>query len=88
MRAAAGARAWSQLSYSADGTKLAASVQGGGVFYVSTDAGITWTSRTFPINGYWSIVKYSGDGSALFAWGRLRQPLFMLHMMMEYHGSH
>ncbi len=55
---------WNRIASSADGTKLAAVVNGGQI-YTSTDSGITWTARA-PSQGWYSIAS-SADGTKLAA---------------------
>jgi hypothetical protein len=61
---------WSSVASSADGTRLAAASPdlfgGGGLIYVSTNSGATWTPTSDPSN-YWTSVASSGDGTQLVA---------------------
>src|SRR5262245_46707196 len=56
---------WAALACSADGGKLVAAVDGGGI-YVSQDFGATWTQTGAPITN-WSSLASSADGTKLFA---------------------
>jgi hypothetical protein len=56
---------WSAVASSADGTKLVAVVNGGGI-HISPDAGVTWTAADAP-NRNWSAVASSADGNKLVA---------------------
>lgn len=53
---------WSDVTSSADGTKLAATVSGGQI-YTSSDSGATWTARDSARN--WRKIDSSSDGSVL-----------------------
>lgn len=55
---------WSCVASSADGTKLAAAVNGGGI-YVSTNSGLTWTETESAAS--WISLACSADGTQLFA---------------------
>ena len=57
--------AWSSVASSADGSKLVAAVNGGGI-YTSTDSGATWT-LTNAANASWTCVASSADGTKLAA---------------------
>ena len=57
-------RTWKTLASSADGTKLAAVVQGGQIF-TSADSGVTWTAREN--NRNWGSIASSADGTRLAA---------------------
>ena len=57
-------RAWSSITSSADGSKLAAVVDRGQI-YTSTDSGVTWTARDS--NRRWYSITSSADGSKLAA---------------------
>jgi hypothetical protein len=57
-------RAWSAVASSADGTKLVATVKGGGS-YTSANSGATWPSSLGSAN--WSSVASSADGTKLVA---------------------
>jgi len=61
--------AWSSVASSADGSKLVAAVNGGGI-YTSTNSGATWT-LTSAGNAGWTGVASSADGTELAAvsWG-------------------
>jgi len=59
-----GDRQWRYLTSSADGTKLAAVVNGGQI-YTSTDSGLTWTARQTVQN--WACITSSADGTKLAA---------------------
>jgi photosystem II stability/assembly factor-like uncharacterized protein len=56
---------WLSIASSSDGTKLAAVVNGGGI-WTSTNAGLTWTQTSAPSNYWYSIVS-SSDGTQLAA---------------------
>ncbi len=56
---------WAALACSADGTRLAAVVRGGGIF-TSSDRGATWHTTDAPEGG-WSSVAMSADGSVMVA---------------------
>src|SRR5208283_2364388 len=56
---------WSSVASSADGSKLVATVNGGGI-YTSTDSGTTWTP-TSADNANWAGVASSADGAILAA---------------------
>jgi hypothetical protein len=58
---------WSCVASSADGTKLIASVIGGGI-WLSQDSGATWRKTSAPEIG-WGRVACSADGNILFAVG-------------------
>jgi hypothetical protein len=59
--------AWASVASSADGSQLAAVVNGGGL-YISADSGVTWTELTAaPTNATWASVASSSDGSHLVA---------------------
>jgi hypothetical protein len=58
---------WSCVASSADGTKLFASVIGGGIWR-SQDSGATWTQSSAPQIG-WSKIVCSADGNILFGVG-------------------
>src|SRR6185503_7225576 len=62
---------WSSVACSADGTKLVATVDGGGI-YTSPDFGIAWALTSAPTN-YWTSVASSADGTKLAAvgWGNV-----------------
>jgi hypothetical protein len=61
-----GARAWTGLASSADGTKLFATAQG--YIYVSLNSGVTWTTNTTSLGSLnWSSVAATPDGSHLLA---------------------
>jgi hypothetical protein len=60
------ARAWSGIASSANGSKLVACVNNGGI-YTSTDSGVTWTARITDASRRWSAVASSADGSTLAA---------------------
>lgn len=57
-------RNWSGIASSADGTKLAATVNGGQI-YTSTDSGVTWTARES--TRFWTGIASSSDGTKLAA---------------------
>ena len=56
---------WTAVASSADGTKLAATINGNQI-YVSTNSGATWTARG-PTGQSWSSVASSADGTKLVA---------------------
>src|SRR6266516_1790016 len=56
---------WSSVTSSADGNKLVAVVDGGGI-YASPDAGSSWTRSEAP-NINWASVASSADGSKVVA---------------------
>jgi photosystem II stability/assembly factor-like uncharacterized protein len=58
---------WSSVAMSADGTKLIAAANPGGIS-TSTDSGMTWTSNNVP-DASWYSVASSVDGSKLVAVG-------------------
>jgi hypothetical protein len=58
-------KSWAAVSSSADGTKLVAAVNGGGI-YTSTNSGLTWTSNSVPARN-WVSVASSADGTKLVA---------------------
>jgi len=57
---------WSSIATSADGTKLAAAVQGGYI-YTSIDSGVTWTPSTAGGSQQWQSIASSADGTKLAA---------------------
>ncbi len=57
---------WKAIAASADGSKLAAVVNGGHIF-TSTNYGATWTDRATLGNQSWTSIASSGDGSKLLA---------------------
>lgn len=58
-------RHWASVACSADGTRVVAAVNGGGI-YTSTDAGATWIQSDAP-PASWTSVASSADGSKLVA---------------------
>jgi hypothetical protein len=56
---------WSSIASSADGSKLAATINGGGI-YITTNAGGMWSQTIAPTN-YWSCIASSADGHLLAA---------------------
>jgi len=56
---------WSTIASSADGTRLATVVSGGGI-YTSTNGGGTWTPTSAPVQN-WSSIASSDDGMRLAA---------------------
>jgi hypothetical protein len=60
-----GVHTWSSVAMSADGTHLAAAVNGGGI-YTSTNSGFTWSVTDAP-NTNWSALALSSDGYTLVA---------------------
>lgn len=69
MQTSAPIESWSYIASSADGTKLAATINPfnhfGGI-YMSTNSGITWSAADLPEQN-WSVIAFSGDGTKLFA---------------------
>lgn len=71
----AGLRYWSEVTASADGTHMAASVYcfgtcgaSAGVIYTSSDSGATWVQQAGSLNpGWWHGIDSSADGSKLVA---------------------
>jgi hypothetical protein len=57
-------RGWRSITSSADGSKLAAVVQGGQI-YTSSDSGVTWAARESSRD--WGSITSSADGSKLAA---------------------
>ncbi|MCA9326253.1 hypothetical protein KC976_01460, partial [Candidatus Saccharibacteria bacterium] len=57
---------WQSITSSADGTKLAAVVDGGSI-YTSADSGATWTERTSAGSRNWASIASSTDGTKLAA---------------------
>jgi len=55
------ARQWLQIASSKDGVYVLAGMNNGGSFYVSTDSGVTWTSRS-PTTGNWQALAVSDTG--------------------------
>lgn len=65
----AGSRYWDNVACSADGMKIAATVQTGYI-WTSTDGGNTWLQRTSgPYYNWYGGVAWSGDGSKLIVGG-------------------
>ena len=63
---------WTSVASSADGARLAAVINLGGI-YISTDSGATWLPRGgFPTLG-WNTVASSADGSTLAVAGSSTQ---------------
>jgi hypothetical protein len=58
-------QSWSAVASSADGSDLAASVNGG-LIYTSTNSGATWAVADLPSTN-WSAVAISADGTHLAA---------------------
>jgi hypothetical protein len=56
---------WSAICSAADGTRLAAAVDGGSI-YTSSDSGETWVATAAPI-GPWRGIASSADGTKLVA---------------------
>jgi photosystem II stability/assembly factor-like uncharacterized protein len=56
---------WWTVASSADGTKLVAAINHGGIF-TSTNSGLTWVSNNVPAR-FWYSVASSADGTRLFA---------------------
>ncbi len=57
---------WSAIASSADGTKLAATINNYYI-YTSTNSGATWTEQIGSGNRYWSSIASSSDGTKLVA---------------------
>jgi hypothetical protein len=57
---------WTQVSSSADGTKLVASSGNGGWIYTSTNSGIDWIQTSAPSEDWYPIAS-SADGAKLVA---------------------
>ena len=74
-----GLRDWRVITASADGTKLAAvtSVYGDPI-YISNDSGLTWTTlkNSTLFNECWAYIKYSADGTRLFAGSAYRNNVY------------
>ena len=75
------ARAWRNCCTSADGTKLAAVVEGGGAssipngyIFTSSDSGATWTARVTDQLRAWNGISCSSDGSVLAAIAPVAHP--------------
>ncbi|MEY4440435.1 MAG: hypothetical protein RLY49_61 [Candidatus Parcubacteria bacterium] len=62
----AGEGNWTSITSSADGTKLAAT-NNGGYIYTSTDGGVTWTEQTGASSRSWTSITSSADGTKLAA---------------------
>lgn len=58
-------RMWQAVASSADGSRRVAVVNGGGLIYVSEDAGSTWTPRG--VGRLWASVACSSDGQRMVA---------------------
>jgi hypothetical protein len=65
MQTSASSQYWYSVAGSADGTKLAAVVYGGGI-YTSTNSGTNWTPTSAPVANWVSIAS-SADGTILVA---------------------
>lgn len=65
-KTASGARAWSGITISTDGQKIAACVSGGYI-YTSANGGSTFTERTSPGSRPWVAISASSDGVKIFA---------------------
>lgn len=65
---------WWGIASSADGYKLAAVANGGGL-YLSTNGGDIWSKAPGLTNGFWESVASSADGSKLVVNGR--GPIFV-----------
>ncbi|MEI6849452.1 MAG: choice-of-anchor tandem repeat GloVer-containing protein, partial [archaeon] len=63
---ASGSNAWSSITSSYDGTKLAATVSTGYIF-TSTDSGASWTQQTASGSNAWSSIAISSNGGRLVA---------------------
>ncbi len=67
-----GAKAWTSITVSADGTHLAAATDYNGYIYTSADSGNSWTERTSAGRATWFSITGSADGMKLVAaqgWG-------------------
>jgi hypothetical protein len=60
---------WSWIASSSDGVKLAAVVNGGGI-YTSSNSGVTWNLTSAPNPNGWSCIACSQDGVKLVACSR------------------
>jgi peptidoglycan hydrolase-like protein with peptidoglycan-binding domain len=65
-RTSSGERSWNFITSSSDGTKLAASVDGGYI-YTSSDSGISWNQITSAGSRNWKSITSSSDGTKLAA---------------------
>ncbi len=63
-RSGSGSRAWQAITASADGSKLAAAVDGGQI-YTSSNSGLNWSAVGTDRN--WQAIASSADGSKLVA---------------------
>ena len=61
-----GSLAWTGITSSGDGTKLAAAVNSGFI-YTSVDSGVTWTQQTGSGSNTWISIASSYDGTKLIA---------------------
>jgi hypothetical protein len=66
LQSSAPTASWQAVASSADGRKLAAVVQYGGI-YTSTNAGGTWKQTSAPSTSSWQAVASSADGTNLVA---------------------
>lgn len=73
--------AWSGIASSADGTRMAAVVEGGQI-WVSTDAGATWGARASAGTRNWKSIAISGDGTRIAAFETTATTVFVFG-----HGS-
>ncbi|MFM8880598.1 MAG: tandem-95 repeat protein, partial [Verrucomicrobiota bacterium] len=64
-RSASGSRAWQAIAASANGSKLAAAVDGGKI-YTSSDSGATWSAGGSSDRN-WQAIASSADGAKLVA---------------------
>ncbi len=60
-------RAWTGIATSEDGLRLAAVTYSAGFIYLSTNAGVTWTSPQVSPKANWRSIASSADGSRLLA---------------------
>jgi hypothetical protein len=65
MQTSASSQYWYSIAASTDGTKLAAVVNGGGI-YTSANSGTNWTQTSAPA-AYWISIASSADGTKLVA---------------------
>jgi hypothetical protein len=56
---------WYSIAYSADGTRLAAVINGGGI-WTSTNSGVTWQQTSAP-SSFWYSIACSANGTRLAA---------------------
>lgn len=63
---AAGTRDWTAITASDDGSKLAATVNGGKI-WTSANGGATWTERTSTPTAFYTAIASSADGQVIAA---------------------